>query len=135
MEIYKLIKEFNTYEVSNIGNVRNIKTGRILKPRSRGGYLAVNLYNNGQKSPDIHRLVAKAFIPNINNSPVVNHINGNKADNRVENLEWCTVKENNIHTFKTLYNKALIVVSKETGEILHEINIEDCFYRTIYLRK
>ena len=94
MEIYKKIKEFNNYSVSNIGNVRNDKTGRILKVYAKpNGYQQVQL---GRKNNPVyvHRLVAMAFIENIDNKPQVNHINGNKSDNRVENLEWVTASEN-----------------------------------------
>ena len=79
----------------------------FLKPTpTNGGYRRVTLYKNEggkttRKSFMVHRLVAMAFIPNPQNKPQVNHINGNKSDNRVENLEWCTATENMIHSVKT----------------------------------
>ena len=98
MEEWRKIKEYPQYEVSNMGNVRNIKTGIILKPQKTGSkrsYYKINLYNNGVKiNKYIHRLVVEAFIPNPHNKPEINHINTNSLDNRVENLEWCTRKEN-----------------------------------------
>ena len=92
---------YGDYEVSNMGNVRNIKTGRVLKPqKDKGGYLCVVLYRNGKhKQCKIHRLVAFAFIPNddVEHKTDVNHISEVKTENFVENLEWCTRKENNNH--------------------------------------
>lgn len=99
-EIWKSVtlKEFSkVYEVSSLGRVRNIVTGRILKPKvSRVGYERVTLCNKGyKKNISIHRLVALAFIPNTENKPTVNHKNEVKSDNRVENLEWATNLEQN----------------------------------------
>lgn len=84
------------YEVSDQGNVRNRKTGRLLKQvKNKDGYLQVGLREDGKsKSFRVHRLVAFAFIPNPDNLPQVNHKNEDKTDNRVENLEWCDAKYN-----------------------------------------
>jgi len=94
--MWKDIKGFDNYEVSTDGQVRNKKTGKVLKPRvNRGGYLSVVLYSNGKAiSKYIHRLVAIAFIPNPENKPEVNHIDEDKTNNQVENLNWMTGKEN-----------------------------------------
>lgn len=97
-EIYKDIAGFeDKYEVSSLGNVRNKITGRLLKPFSDGrkGYLQVSLCKDNQKHYfKIHRLVALAFLPNPNNYPQVNHIDEDKSNNSVENLEWCTNQYN-----------------------------------------
>lgn len=84
------------YQVSNLGKVRNSRTGRILKPATNGaGYQDVGLYKDKkEKKFLIHRLVATAFIPNPDNLPVVNHRDENQLNNHVDNLEWCTQKEN-----------------------------------------
>lgn len=85
------------YEVSNLGRVKNIKTGRILKPhKHRGGYLLINLCKSGTMRTDlIHRLVANSFLPNPQNLPCVNHKDEDKTNNAISNLEWCTYEYNN----------------------------------------
>ena len=103
MEVWKKIEGFENYEVSNYGNVRNIKTNRVLKPDDLRGYKKVLLYNNGfKKKFQIHRLVAICFIENKQNKPCVNHIDGNPSNNNVKNLEWCTYSENEKHSFDVL---------------------------------
>lgn len=86
------------YSVSNQGRVYSERSGIVLKPKHSKGYLRVGLSVDGfVRNTPIHRLVALAFIPNPDNKPTVNHINENKEDNRVENLEWATTREQNIH--------------------------------------
>ena len=107
-EIWRPIPEYeNRYEVSNWGRVRSIK---ILKPfRDRNGYLKYLLSNPGKvKSYFIHRLVALAFIPNPENKPEVNHIDGNKQNNCADNLIFVTRSENMKHA----YNNNLKVAKK-----------------------
>ena len=88
------------YEVSSFGRVRNVRTNRVLSPIvDRDGYLKVHLSKNGHpRKTFIHVIVSKAFIPNPNNYPCINHKDENKLNNCVENLEWCTVAYNNAYS-------------------------------------
>lgn len=85
------------YQVSNLGRIRSIKNGTKIKKQYErpNGYMQVCLYQNGKITTyKTHRLVAEAFIPNINNLPEVNHKDENKINNCVDNLEWCTSSYN-----------------------------------------
>ena len=101
-EIWKTIDEAPNYEISNLGRVKNKKTQRVLNPGAYGatGYKQVNMAipaeGNKQRKRYIHRLVAQHFIPNPENKREVNHIDGNKLNNEVTNLEWVTSSENQI---------------------------------------
>ena len=93
----------NDYIISNYGRVYSFKTNKLLIPAERNGYLSVTLLYNGEEIPKrINRLVMMTFAPNPNATLLqVNHINGNKKDNRIWNLEWCTAKENIAHAIRT----------------------------------
>ena len=100
-EIWKEIKGYPNYMVSNFGRVKSLNYNhtskeKMLKVSMNGnGYLRVLLCNNGKrKHMTVHRIVAETFIPNPDNKPCIDHINTIKDDNRMENLIWCTTKEN-----------------------------------------
>lgn len=110
------------YEVSDMGRVKSLKggSGRILKPGRSAGYPFINLLLNGhQRSSKIHRLVAEAFIPNPESLDTVNHIDGDKANNHVDNLEWASYSDNNTHAlYAGLKNQIKAVVAIPTRSLV-----------------
>lgn len=99
---WRNINGYPSYAVSNQGAVRNNTTGAVLKNRSvPGGYQYVTLCDsNGHHQKSVHRLVAENFLNNSRGCEYVNHIDGNKTNNRVDNLEWCTISENVKHSYR-----------------------------------
>ena len=125
-EVWKNIKEFGSkYQISNLGRVRSYckNKEKILKPLyDKDGYVCFNLYKNGiMTTRKCHRLVADAFIANEYSKPQVNHIDGNKSNNIVSNLEWATRSENVNHSINVLGNVVKPIMCVETGEIFNSM--------------
>ena len=131
-EIWKKIKGYESYEISVTGKVRNVKTGRILKQHKKANrYFSIEL--QPKKQFFIHRLIAENFIPNSDGLPFVNHINGDGFDNRIENLEWVTQKENIFHS-KNVTKNGTVISMKKIKEIYHklpELSKEEFFEKLI----
>ena len=124
-EIWKRIEDYPNYEVSNLGNVRSIdhcttqinngttvnsfyKGKEVSKTPVGRGYLRVVLHKEGKSTGFlVHRLVGKAFIENPNEYPCINHKDGNKKNNSVDNLEWCTYSQNMAYNYKIGISKPL----------------------------
>lgn len=135
------------YQVSNYGRVKSLKryitlngknqhciyhTKKVIKERimkygiNSHGYCQVMLHNNGKKkNKSIHQLVAQAFIPNPDKKPTVNHINGDKLNNSVDNLEWATCKEQTNHLIHTLGHKSIITKQcRDKQKELHQRKVK-----------
>lgn len=100
---WKVIEEYSKYQVSSVGHVKNIKKDVRLTPQlDKNGYHYVNLYGDDKKQHRcmIHRLVCDKFIPNPDELPIVNHKNGQRSDNRLENLEWVSHTDNNVDAYE-----------------------------------
>lgn len=145
IEQWKTIEGFCNYEVSNFGDVRLKDTYRktvtgtrlykgkmIAINQQKGGYLTVYMKNDSGvwKTVSIHRIVAKAFIPNPDNKREVNHIDGDKKNNKLDNLEWTTAKENQRHARKLGLNRTELnplcrkVKCVQTGQEFE--SVEEC---------
>ncbi len=123
-ECWVEIEEFPNYAISDFGRVMNVRTRLILKPIVGHGYLLVNLGNtNGFKLVRIHRLVVEAFLGPIFEGFEPNHIDGNKTNNYISNLELVTHSENIKHAYRlglrTVAKPRIKVRCKETGEIFN----------------
>lgn len=153
METWKSIPDSEFYSVSDQGNIRNDKTGYIFQLKNKQKHDRYATVVIGPKENRIrrkvHRLVAQMFIPNPENKPEINHIDGNKFNNRVDNLEWCTHSENMKHAIRenlypppshkrgvALFNEdeteclgyydSIIEASKETGVPINTIYCTLC---------
>ena len=131
MEEWRIINDFPNYSVSNLGNVMNNKTNKLLKLCNKSGYYHISLTNkNSHKTFKVHRLVALTFIENDEDKPQVNHKDKNKLNNNISNLEWVTHKENCQHKsigliYKSNKNKPILRLNKN-NEMLQKYNsIED----------
>lgn len=140
-EIWKVYPGYSFVEVSNLGNVRTkdrwvtykngvrrLVKGRVLKQNpDRYGYMLVQFQVNGKKiQPLVHRMVATCFLPKPNNYPEVNHIDNDRTNNSVDNLEWCTHKYNMVYREKCgvsakdaveILRRSVIAVKLETSEV------------------
>lgn len=137
MEI-RTVKEFPKYAVSEDGRVfsKNYNHCGYMKEltpcKDRKGYLQVHLWQNGRgHSKTVHRLVAKAFIPNPGNLPEINHKNGIKTDNTVSNLEWCSSSDNLLHSYRVLGRKHRFGKDNLCSKIILQIK-EDKIVATFY---
>lgn len=158
-EIWKKIEGYDYYEISNFGRVKSLKRTRVgnnkigknkknpkkfyyvvpekyLKPiKSNAGYPVVNLFKSKTDSRPygIHRLVAEAFIPNPENKPQVNHLDGNKENYSLTNLEWVTASENGLHAYKELGHKTWLLGKKgknhPTSRAVNQLNLDGTLYK------
>lgn len=127
------------YKINRQGDIYIMKKPRAKEgvkkfSLDKDGYKQVNLSKNGKYTTyKIHRLVALTFIPNPNNYPVINHIDGDKQNNRVDNLEWCTRSENDLHAFRLGLRKPIPVEKKARGEQTRTAKLKE--KQVIYIKK
>ena len=121
------IPDFKGYYITDNGDVYSRKSGRFIKRKlciSNNGYFVVCLSKDGKPiTKQVHRLVAKMFIPNPNNYTQINHKNGIKTDNRVDNLDWCSSSQNILHSYRVLNqyrNKLKPVLQIKDGVVIKE---------------
>jgi hypothetical protein len=111
-------EDYPSYMINREGQVKSNLSNKILKPsRLKTGYICVGLRKHGKSyTVRLHRLLAKAFIPNMGNKPHVDHINGVRDDNRLENLRWCTNKENQNFELARINNSNALKGKKQSKE-------------------
>lgn len=120
--MWTTLKRNPQYAVNEQGEIYSLRKGRTLIPKvSHDGYLRIQLWSANQcEYVSIHRLIAETFIPNPHGKPFVNHIDGNKQNNRVENLEWCTQQENIAHAWKNGLSRSRFNIC---GKPVRQINL------------
>lgn len=141
MEEWKIINGYSNYEISSCGRIRNIK-GNIRKQQTHyKGYKIISLRgdNGKRKTLKVHRLVAEAFIKNNENYDQVNHIDTNKTNNNVENLEWCNNSQNQKHAFQNklknnhgINNPNCKLTTDQVKEILKNKNETSIYFAKKY---
>ena len=130
---WKQIKDFDGYFINVEGQIKSTRSfkgtqEKILKPsKNQQGYITYNLMRGGKVyEKPLHRLLMETFIPNINNLPCINHIDGNILNNSLDNLEWCTYSHNNKEAYKLglkkprLKSKTILQIDRNTGNIIKE---------------
>lgn len=101
VEWFPILGFENIYKINRLGQVLSVKTGKILKSYMSTGYKKVDLYNNYfRRKVHLHRLLAETFLPNLDRLPTVNHKNGDRLDNSLDNLEWCSFVNQELHKNK-----------------------------------
>ena len=121
METWKKLADYPSYEVSELGEIRDAETHCPIKARVNShGYcifgIRKGIKGSNQKILTVHREVARAFIPNPYDLPQINHIDGNKTNNHVSNLEWCTQQENMKHAYKFGLERPNIELLRHLGD-------------------
>lgn len=134
MEKFLNISGTSVFKISLTGVLINTKTGRILRSNKANGYFCFRFKRNGKQTTSyVHRIFAEMFIPNPLNKPNVNHKNGIKTDNRIENLEWCTQQENIQHSWKTGLSKPHICGINKKGVVVNGSEYESLVSAAKYL--
>lgn len=145
MEIWKSIQDYEgIYECSSLGRIRSLDRyvldskrqiyffvkGCELKPRkNKNGYLQVSLNKKGKrKMAYVHRIIAETFLEKIKDKNTINHIDGDKNNNCVDNLEWCTYSENNKHSYKELNRRIVNCGGSKTPVYMIDTETKELFY-------
>lgn len=128
-EEWRPIDGFPNYQISKKGLIKSITTGHLLRPRNCRGYDRVTIYKNGHRTDKfVHNLVGETFLINPERKKEINHIDGNKRNNDVSNLEWCTRSENLKHAFSTNLKKPTGGLSAKKLRVLETGKIYDSSY-------